>query len=77
MEKILTIRLDAAQQEKLGQTARLLGKTVSEFVREIIQQALEERSVEAKAGHLRGQISLPSPARDPWARQIKERNWRK
>jgi plasmid stability protein len=76
MEKTLTIRLDAEQQQKLGQTAKMLGKSVSELVREILQQALAERTVGARAGHLKGRLSLPSPPRDTWAHQIKERNWR-
>jgi predicted transcriptional regulator len=76
MEKTLTIRLDSEQQEKLGKTAKMLGKTVSELVREILQQAMAERSVAAKAGHLKGTLSLTPARRDPLARKIKERNWR-
>jgi len=33
------------QQRKLGQTAKMLGKSVSELVREILQHALAEREV--------------------------------
>ncbi|MEK6282980.1 MAG: ribbon-helix-helix protein, CopG family [Acidobacteriota bacterium] len=42
MDKTLTVRLEAEQQRKLGQTAKMLGKSVSELVREILQQALAE-----------------------------------
>ena len=76
MDKTLTIRLDAEQQRKLGQTAKMLGKSVSELVREILQEALAERTIGAKAGHLKGRLSLPSNPRDAWARKIKQRNWR-
>ncbi len=76
MEKTLTIRLDADQQRRLGQTAKMLGKSVSELVREILQHALAERAVATKAGHLRGSLSLKPSPRDPWARKLKERNWR-
>jgi antitoxin component of RelBE/YafQ-DinJ toxin-antitoxin module len=75
MEKSLTIRIDAEQQKELGQAARMLGKSVSELVREILQQALAARSLSAKAGHLKGRLSL-KPSRDAWARKLKERNWR-
>jgi predicted transcriptional regulator len=75
MEKTLTIRLDAEQQRKLGQTAKMLGKSVSELVREILQHALAERAVSTKAGHLKGRLAL-APRRDPWTRKLKERNWR-
>ena len=76
MDKTLTIRIDADQQQKLGRAAKRLGKTVSEQVRDILHEALSERSIGARAGHLKGQISLPSVPRDSWARKIKERNWR-
>jgi antitoxin component of RelBE/YafQ-DinJ toxin-antitoxin module len=76
MDKTLTIRIDAEQQQRLGRAAKMLGKSVSELVREILQEALSERSIGSKAGHLKGRISLPSQPRDAWARKIKERNWR-
>ena len=76
MEKTLTIRLDAKQQQLLGQTASMLGKTVSELVREILQQALAERTLGSKAGHLKGSLALKPSPRDAWSRKLKERNWR-
>jgi metal-responsive CopG/Arc/MetJ family transcriptional regulator len=76
MDKTLTIRIDAEQQQKLGRAAKMLGKTVSELVRDILREALSERSLGSRAGHLKGRISLPSQPRDSWARKIKERNWR-
>lgn len=76
MEKSLTIRLEAEQQRLLGQTAQLLGKSVSELVREILEQALAERSIGAKAGHVKGTLALNPVPRDAWARKLKERNWR-
>jgi ribbon-helix-helix CopG family protein len=76
MEKTLTIRLDAEQQRQLGQAAKMLGKSVSELVREILQQALAERPLGAKAGHLKGRLNLTPSSRDAWARKLKERNWR-
>jgi len=76
MERTLTIRIDAEQQRKLSQTAKMLGKSVSELVREILQQALAERSVITKAGHLKGRLALVPSPHDPWARKLKEHNWR-
>ena len=76
MEKTLTIRLDAEQQRKLGETAKILGKSVSGLVREILQEALAERTIGSRAGHLKGRLQLSSQPRDAWARKIKERNWR-
>ena len=76
MEKTLTIRIDTQQQRKLGKAAKMLGKSVSELVRDILQEALAERTIGIKAGHLKGQLKLPAQPRDAWARKIKERNWR-
>ena len=76
MEKTLTIRLGADQQKLLGQTAKMLGKSISELVREILEQALAERTLGSKAGHLKGQLTLKPSPRDAWVRRLKERNWR-
>ena len=76
MEKTLNIRLDADQRRRLGQTAKMLGKSVSELVREILQQALAEGAVATEAGHLKGQLALAPSPRDPWSRKLKKRNRR-
>jgi macrodomain Ter protein organizer (MatP/YcbG family) len=76
MGKTLTIRLDSKQERRLAKAAKLTGKTVSQIVREVLDESLAEHSVAAKAGHLKGQLSLPSRPRAAWARQLKERNWR-
>ena len=76
MDKTLTIRLDGKQQELLGRTAKRLGKTVSELVREILQQALSERPLSAKTGQLKGRLTLTPSSRQSWRRELKARNWR-
>ena len=72
----LTIRLDASRRRRLGRTAESLGKTVSELVREILDQALSERPLSEKAGHLKGSMSLPRTARTTWRRELRAHNWR-
>jgi len=76
MEKILSVRIDAEQQRQLGQAAKMLGKSMSELVREILQQALAEHPLGDKVGHLRGHLNLTSSSRGSWARKLKSRNWR-
>ncbi len=76
MGKTLTIRVDSEQEQRLARAAKLTGKTVSEIVRELLDEALVERPVAARAGHLKGRLTLPGKPRHAWARQIKERNWR-
>ena len=75
MEKTLSIRLDAEQQRQLGQAAKTLGKSVSELVREILEQALAGERLGSKTAHLKGRLNL-APSRDAWSRKLKERNWR-
>lgn len=76
MDKTLTIRLDAEQQRKLGQAAKMLGKSMSELVREILQQALAEHQLGDKTFHLKGRLNLSPSSRDALTRKLKERNWR-
>ncbi len=76
MDKRLTIRIDAKQHAALARTARMLGKTISEFVRETLEQAVAERSLTAKTGHIKGKLSVNIASRDPWARALEQRNWR-
>ena len=45
MSKTLTIRTDETLRQALDQRATSQGKTVSEIVREILEQALIERPV--------------------------------
>ena len=75
MDKTLTIRLDDGQDEALAQRAKVLGKTKSELVRELIERSLRERPLGERIGHLKGHLDLPSP-RAGWQRRIKDRNWR-
>ena len=75
MDKTLTIRLNRAQDEALTVRARVLGKTRSELVRELIDTGLEERPLGRRVGHVKGRLELASP-KAGWQRRIRERNWR-
>ena len=72
----LTVRTDKQLRRALERRAGSLGKTVSEFVRETLEDAVAERSLAERTGHVKGQLELPQPA-EPWRQQIKERNWRR
>jgi hypothetical protein len=76
MSKTLTIRTDETLREALAQRAASQGRTVSEVVRDILEQALIERPLEARIGHLRGGLRLPQRSDDPWREQLRKRNWR-
>lgn len=76
MHKTLTIRIDAEQHAALRRTARMLGKTIQEFVREALEQAVAARSLATKTSHIKGQVSLNTASRLSWARALKQRNWR-
>ena len=75
MDKTLTIRLGRAQDEALTARAKVLRKTRSELVRELIERGLEERLLGRRIGHLKGRLDLPSP-KPGWQQRIKDRNWR-
>jgi plasmid stability protein len=76
MSTTITLRTDEALREALRQRAKAQGKSVSEVIREILENALAERPLAARAGHLKGKLQLPSSLDDPWRQQLRERNWR-
>lgn len=73
----LTIRTDEALREALQKRAELQGKTLSEVAREILADAVAERPLGERVGHLRGQLHREPGESDPWREQIRERNWRR
>ena len=75
MGKTLTVRTGKEIRDALQRRADAQGKTVSDVVREILEEALSERPLEYKAGHLKGRLELASPD-EPWRKRLKERNWR-
>ena len=75
MDKTITLRLPRAQDEALMRRAKASGKTRSALVRDLIDQALADRPIERRAGHLKGRVELPR-ARSGWRRELKDRNWR-
>jgi predicted transcriptional regulator len=76
MSTTLTIRLDEAMRDALAKTAEAQGKTVSRLVREILREALAERPLKARAGHLKGALMLREQAVEPWRESLRQRNWR-
>lgn len=76
MSTTLTIRTDESLRKALARRAEAQGKTVSEIVREILKEALVERPLSARIGHLRGGLRLPRESSDRWRQQIRDRNWR-
>lgn len=76
MSTTLTIRADETLREALQERARAQGKTLSEVAREILQNALEDRPLELRTGHLRGRLSLRQEQTETWRKALRERNWR-
>lgn len=75
MNTTLTVRTDESLRRALEQRAKHLGTTVSELVRETLREAVAERPLAQRTGHLIGQLELEEPA-DSWSKELKERNWR-
>lgn len=76
MRQTIAIRADSALRAAIAERAAAKGKTVSAFVREVLQQAVEDRPVKARAGHLRGALDLSGTPDDAWRSRLRERNWR-
>lgn len=77
MSTTLTVRTDESLREALEERARAQGKTLSEFVREILRAAVDEGPLSARTGHLRGRLTLDRPEADGWRKELRRRNWRR
>jgi predicted transcriptional regulator len=74
MRTTLTIRTDPALRERLERRAKAQGKTVSAVAREILEDALDERPLRLRIGHLKGRLKLDRER--PWGDALRQRNWR-
>lgn len=72
----LTIPTDEKLHEALQERAAMQGKTVPELAREILSEAVAERSLAERVGHLRGQLHLQKDASDSWRAHLRESNFR-
>ncbi len=63
-------------REALEDRARAQGLTVSELVRRLLDDAISERPLGQRAGHLKGRLEPAGPDSDAWRDQLRERNWR-
>jgi plasmid stability protein len=77
MRTTITIRTDRSLREALAKRAAASGETVSALVRRILAEALSDRPMKSRVGHLRGNLSLPRAAAGSWREDIRERNWRR
>ena len=76
MTTTLTFRLPATARAKLRRKAKMLGKTESELLREIVNRELQPRKMGERIGHLKGTLSFKGATMDERQKSIKENNWR-
>jgi hypothetical protein len=76
MGKTIAVRVDAELQRILEERARVSGQTVSDVVRETLRDALAERPLSERIGHLRGALDVRVD-NDAWRRALREKNWRR
>ena len=76
--KLLTVRVDAELWDAAARRAETLGTSVSEVVREALREAVDDRPLGDRIGHLRGSVRTDSSNRsqDGWRPEIRARNWR-
>ncbi len=74
----LTIRLPKSQREALRQSAQAMKKTESEYIRDLLAQDLDKRTLAERIGQLAGSVDSSSAPREPHPlkKTIRERNWR-
>jgi hypothetical protein len=77
MSATLSLRVDPALRAALQQRAVTLDKSISELVCEILREALMERPLGNRIGHLKGRLNLSTASvPERWHDQLRERNWR-
>jgi len=76
MSTTITIRADESLREVLDRKAAASGRSVSALVREILEEALIDRPLQLRVGHLKGGLRLPEETSEPWRRHLRRRNWR-
>ena len=76
MSTTLTIRLDPTLKRALDERARLRRQSVSATVREILDEAVAERPLGQRVGHLAGRLGPAHGEPDEWERHLRETNWR-
>ena len=75
MEKTITVRLEREQDEALTRRAKMVGKTRSALIREILAKALSDQPISERAGHLKGILRLEK-RKTEWGKHLKKQNWR-
>jgi len=75
MSKTIAIRVDPAMERALDERARASGMTVSQVVREALREALADRPLSERIGHLRGTLRVREDG-DAWRGALRARNWR-
>jgi len=75
----LTIRLPKEQREALRRSARVLKKTESEYIRDILARDLDTRTIGERIGRLAGSLDSSETTGEAHLlkEMIRERNWRK
>lgn len=76
MSTTLTVRTGDRLDATLRSLARSQGVNLSELVRSILEDAVDELSLAERASHLGGRLELEPDGIDGWRSQIRERNWR-
>lgn len=72
----LTVRADPELKEALERRAEAEDRTLSALVRQILEEAVAERPLASRVGHLKGKLEIPPDTDDPWRQRLRERNWR-
>jgi predicted DNA-binding protein len=76
MSASLTFRLSESHRKKLERRAASLGMTVSEYIRELLARALDDRPLGERISHITGSLRLGKVQSDAWAEDIRKQNWR-
>ena len=76
MRMTITVRTDEVLRDALEQRAAAEGRSLSEVARDVLRNALTERPLQTRVGHLRGRLDLRRVARQEWQESLRGHNRR-
>lgn len=74
MSTTITIRAESSLRDALEKRAAETGRSLSAVVRQILVDALTERPMEGRVGHVRGRFRVAETSQDPSRAELRRRN---
>lgn len=76
MSTTITIRTEPDFREALRKRAEEEGKTLSRYVRDVLERELSGGPLGDRVAHMKGRLRPVDDPPEEWRARLRERNWR-